>query len=226
MSEQYGNLTVSVRHKKGKGTARKLRAAGQIPGVVYGQGISKEGGSVLLSLSPAELLKALDPDRRHNTLFTLTIQQDGKPDISEICVIADAQLDAIREEYLHVDFLRVDPEIAVTAKIPVSYSGRSAGVVAGGSLKTFRRFVRIAAKPAEIPVSFDVDVTPLEIGESMRLKEVPLTNATLVDNPETVVAFVDTAKAEIEEETPEEAKEAPKEGEGDGEAEAAAPAAN
>lgn len=197
MSEQHGQLTVSVRHKKGKGVARKLRATGQIPGVLYGKGTS-DGDTVMLAFSPLELRRAMDPERLHNTFFHLTLKDEGKPDVVEAAVITDAQRDPVRDEFLHVDFLRVDPEQPVTVQIPVEYSGRAAGVVAGGKLKTFRRFVRIAAKPADVPVKLAVDVTPLGAGQSLRLRDVPLDKATLVDNPDTAIAFIETPKAETE----------------------------
>ncbi len=206
MSDQYGHLTVSVRHRKGKGVARKLRAAGQIPAVLYGSGASKQGDNVMLSLSPRELRHALDPERKLNTFFKITLAEEGKPEVVESCIITDAQIDPIRDEFVHVDFLRVDPEIPVTVQIPVEYSGRAAGVVAGGKLKTLRRFVRVAAKPAEVPVRLAVDVTPLAMGQTMRFKDVPLENARLIDNPETVVAFIEAAKAEVEEKPAEEAE--------------------
>jgi large subunit ribosomal protein L25 len=199
MSDQHGQLTVSVRHKKGKGVARKLRAAGQIPGVLYGKGASGSGGdTVMLAVSPLELRRAMDPERQHNTFFELTLKDEGKPDVVEPAVITDAQRDPVRDEFLHVDFLRVDPEQTVTMQIPVEYSGRAAGVVAGGKLKTFRRFVRISAKPADVPVKMAVDVSALEAGQSMRFRDVALQNATLVDNPDTAIAFVEPPKAESE----------------------------
>lgn len=195
MSDQHGQLTVSVRHKKGKGVARKLRASGQIPGVLYGKGDSG-GDTVMLAFSPLELRRAMDPERQHNTFFQLTLKDEGKPDVVEPAVITDAQRDPVRDEFLHVDFLRVDPQRPVTVQIPVEYSGRAAGVVAGGKLKTFRRFVRIAAKPADVPVKLAVDVSALQAGQSLRFKDVPLENATLVDNPDTAIAFIEPPKAE------------------------------
>ena len=199
MSTQYGQLTVNVRQRKGKGVARKLRAAGQIPGVIYGRGTASDADNVMLAFSPLDLRRAMDPARRMNTFFELTVKEEGKPDTVEKCVIADAQLDPIRDEFLHVDFLRVDPEKPVTVQIPVEYSGRALGVVAGGKLKTFRRFVRVAAKPAEVPVAMQVDVSPLNAGESLRFKDVTLDKATLVDNPDTVIAFIEQPKAAKEE---------------------------
>lgn len=184
-----GQLNANVRSAHGKGVARKLRAQGKIPGIVYGRGKD----NVMLSLDPSELRKAMDPARKLNTFFKLSV--DGT---EEQCIIADYQMDPIRDEFLHVDFLRVDADAEVFVKIPVRYTGRSVGVVAGGKLKTTRREVRIAAKPGEIPVEMVVDVTPLNGGEKLRFGDIPLSTGRLLENPDIVVALVDAPKAAAE----------------------------
>lgn len=181
-----GQLSASVRNAHGKGVARKLRAQGKIPGIVYGRGKD----NVMLALDPGELRKAMDPARKLNTFFQLAVEGSD----AESCIIADYQMDPVRDEFLHVDFLRVDPEVEVFVKIPVRYTGRSVGVVAGGKLKTTRREVRIAAKPGSIPVEMLVDVTPLQGGEKLRFADIPLQNARLLENPEIVVALVEAPK--------------------------------
>jgi len=197
---QYGKLTAKVRQSSGKGVARKLRADGLIPAVIYGKG----QGNVMLTLSPRELRRAMDPQRKLNTFFTVTIEgQDGQS--VEQCVLTDFQADPIRDEFLHVDFLRVDPNSEVVTKIPVEYVGRAAGVVAGGKLRTYRRTARIAAKPAQIPVKLTVDVSPLNAGETLRMKDLVLENARLLEHPNVVVAHVDpprVAKSPADEKKP------------------------
>ncbi len=196
---QYGNLTAQLRTGAGKGTARKLRADGMIPAVIYGKG----EGNMLLQVSPRDLRRAMDPLRKLNTFFTVTITTPTGP-VVEQCVLTDYQADPIRDEFVHVDFLRVDPESEVVTKVPVEYSGRSVGVVAGGKLRTYQRTARIAAKPALIPVKLIVDVTSLAAGETMRMKDVTIPNARLLEHPNVVVAHVDpprTAKV-VEEKKP------------------------
>ena len=141
-NQQFGNLTARVRHRTGKGVARKLRASGEIPGVMYGKGKD----NVMLSLSPRELRKAMDPERKLNTFFTVTVQEEGKDAVVEQCVLTDYQADPLRDEFLHVDFLRVDPEAEVVTRIPVEYIGRAVGVVAGGKLRTYQRTTLAAAE--------------------------------------------------------------------------------
>lgn len=190
----FGKLSAKVRQASGKGVARKLRAQGLIPAVIYGKG----KGNVMLTLSPRELRRAMDPQRKLNTFFTVTIEGEGDSTVEQ-CVLTDFQADPIRDEFLHVDFLRVDPESEVVTKIPVEYVGRAVGVVAGGKLRTYQRTTRVAAKPAQIPVKLTVDVSPLDAGQTLRMRDLSLDNARLLDHPNVVVAHVDpprTAKVE------------------------------
>lgn len=186
----FGNLKATIRHNTGKGVSRKLRAQGLIPAVIYGKG----EGNVMLTVSPRELRRAMDPQRKLNTFFTLTVEGDGEPRIEQ-CVVTDYQADPIRDEFLHVDFLRVDPNSEVVTKIPVEYIGRAAGVALGGKLRTYQRTTRIAAKPGEIPVKLTIDVSPLQAGETLRMKDLSLPNARLLDHPDAVVAHVDPPRA-------------------------------
>jgi large subunit ribosomal protein L25 len=192
----FGKLTAKIRQSSGKGAARKLRTQGLIPGVIYGKG----EGNVMLSLSPRDLRRAMDPQRRLNTFFTVTIERDDGP-VVEQCVLTDYQADPIRDEFLHVDFLRVDPESEVVTKIPVEYVGRSVGVVAGGKLRTYQRTTRVAAKPANIPIKLTVDISALQAGETLRMRDLSLDNARLLDHPNVVVAHVDPPRVAKVEET-------------------------
>ena len=182
----YGNITAQARTNSGKGVSRKLRAAGRIPGVMYGRGKD----SLKLSLDPKELRRAIDPERKLNTYFVVDIEDGEK----ESCVIADCQIEPTKDTFMHVDFLRVDPELEVFVKIPVRYFGRSVGVAAGGKIKTTRREIRVAAKPALVPVVLAVDISSLDIGGQLLPSDVPLESARLLEAPDTVMALIDAPK--------------------------------
>lgn len=192
---QQRELTAQIRTGTGKGEARKLRASGKIPGVVYGRG----GEHLTIALDPLALRKAIDPARKRNTWFSLRIQEDGKADRVESCIIADRQVDLIRDDVLHVDFLRVDPERELEVKLPLEFSGRAAGVQAGGTLKTLARYIRVACKPADIPPSFVIDVTPLEGGQTLRVRDVKFPAGRILDNPNNPLVMVEAAKVKKEE---------------------------
>lgn len=182
----FGKLNAKIRTTSGKGTARKLRAQGLIPAVIYGKGQA----NVMLTISPRELRRAMDPQRKLNTFFSVTVEDESGSAVEQ-CVVTDYQADPIRDEFVHVDFLRVDPNSEVVVKVPVEYVGRAAGVALGGKLRTYQRTTRIAAKPAQIPVSLSVDVSALLAGDSLRMKDLRIEDARLLDHPEAVVAHVE-----------------------------------
>jgi large subunit ribosomal protein L25 len=193
----FGQLIAQVRSGSGKGVSRKLRAAGKLPAVMYGKGKD----NLLLTVDARELRRALDPERKLNTFFTVTVQ-GGEGEAVEQCIIADYHADPIRDEFLHVDFLRVDPQSEIVTRVPVEYVGRAVGVALGGKLRTLQRTVRIAVKPGDVPVKLVIDVTPLEVGQIMRMHELSLANARILENPNVVVAQVEAprvAKATTEE---------------------------
>lgn len=193
---QQRELTAQVRFGTGKGAARKLRATGQIPGVVYGGG----GEHLAIALNPGELRKAIDPTRKLNTWFSLRIQQDGQPDRVESVMIVDREIDKVRDDVLHVDFLRVDPNRELAdVRLPIEYQGKAVGVQTGGTLKTFARFMRVAVKPGDVPASFVVNVTPLEGGQTLRVRDVTFPDGRILDNPNNPLAFVEPAKVKKEE---------------------------
>lgn len=186
----FGNLQVEVRVPQGKGAARQLRLAGKIPAVVYGRGQD----NVTLSIDPLALRKATDPAREYNTFFKLAVHKDGKQVGTETCIVVDIQVDPLRHVIQHVDFMRVDPNADVVRHVPVRTTGRAAGVMKGGRIKTFRRTVRVAAKPADIPVEIVVDVTPLDMGQSIRMRDVTLENARIDESPDAMLALCELAK--------------------------------
>lgn len=190
----YGSLTLQVRTTHGKGAARVLRRQNRAPGVVYGAG----QGNVSVSFSPRELNKATDPDKQGNTLFNITLTEDGKPDVKTRCMMTEIQRHVLRSEFLHVDFMRVDTDKEIVRTVPVVYDGRAAGVAAGGRLRTFLKEVRVSAKPDLIPTAIVVDLTPLEPGDSVRVADVNLEGITLIASASQPLAIVELPKAEIE----------------------------
>lgn len=202
MTHEASALTVEVRHSTGKGVARSLRRAGRIPGIMYGGG----GERVALSVDLHTLKKAIDPDLRWNTWFNLTVKEDGKADVTESVIAVDRQIDPLRREIVHVDFLRVDPAKEIDATVPVEYSGRPVGVKAGGKLKTFRRYAKISATPNAIPVKVMIDIGHLEGDQTMRIADLKVEGFRLKENPKAPLAHVEAAKAKVEEAKVEEKK--------------------
>jgi large subunit ribosomal protein L25 len=194
---RHGALTVLLRTDRGKGPARRLRTAGRVPGVLYGQGKD----NLAVSIDPKELRFALDPALRWNTYLEVTVKAEGESDRVERCMVADFQVDALRDVVTHLDLMRVDPDTEVQRRVPVAYSGRSIGVAAGGKLFTFRRELMVACKPGDMPAVIQIDVTPLNGGDRLLVRDLVIPNARVLARPDTALALVEAAKAKVEEKT-------------------------
>lgn len=195
MANEQRELTVQARSGHGKGAARKLRAKGLIPGVVYGGG----GEHRSVAVDPRVLRKVMDPARKLNTWYKVTIEDAGKPVGTESVIVIDHQVDKVRDALLHVDFLRVDPERELEVRLPVEITGRAAGVVAGGTLKTFLRYVHASIKPRDIPTSLLVDITPLNAGETLRIKDLSIAGGRILESGSQALAHIEPAKIKVEE---------------------------
>lgn len=193
-SSNYGILEVSSRTAGGKGAVRQLRRAGKFPAVVYGRG----GENRTIAIDPLAFGKASDPAKGYNTFFKLSVVDGGKTVATESCVITDIQRDSLRGDVVHIDFMRVDPEQEVVRHVPVRITGRAAGVITGGRIKTFRRTVHVAAKPAAMPTEVVVDVTPLEMNQYLRVRDIKLDRARIDESPDAPLAFCELARAKLE----------------------------
>ncbi|MGB5703786.1 MAG: 50S ribosomal protein L25 [Polyangiales bacterium] len=158
-------LQAEVRDSRGKGPARRLRAQGKIPGVFYGPGVEPTP----LTLSPKELEKALRGERGRNVVFKLSV--DGK---DELAMVKDVTIDPVSRELLHVDLYRVFEEKILEVDVPLHTLGRAQGVVMGGLLNVTRRTLPLRTTPANIPVSIDVDVTHLNIKDTISVEQLEL----------------------------------------------------
>ncbi|HEY7724579.1 MAG TPA: 50S ribosomal protein L25/general stress protein Ctc [Anaeromyxobacteraceae bacterium] len=156
-------LTAESREGRGKGPARRLRAKGLIPAVVYG--LAKAPSH--LAVDPKLLEQAIATPRRFNTLITLKTG-DGE----KLVLFKDYQVDPVSRTLLHADFLEVSLDEPVTVEVPVEATGKAEGVVQGGILTISAHEVVLEALPAKIPVKVEVDVTPIKIGQSIHISEV------------------------------------------------------
>jgi len=160
-------LNVETRVRIGKGGARKVRQDGLVPAVVYGKGIEP----LNLRLDPKALQQAVATDAGWNTLITL--KGDGPFD-GQVVILKDMQIDAIRREPKHIDFMAIDLKKTLSVMVPVHPVGKSKGEVEGGTLQLVRHELEVFCLPTSIPTSIEIDVTKLGIGEVIHIDEVPL----------------------------------------------------
>ena len=160
-------LNVETRVRTGKGGSRKVRQDGLVPAVVYGKGVE----ALNLRLDPKALQKAVATEAGWNTLITL--KGDGAFD-GLVVILKDMQIDAIRRNPTHVDFLAIDLKKTLAVMVPVQPVGKSQGEIEGGTLQLVRHEVEVYCLPTNIPTSIEIDVTALNIGEVVHIDEVSL----------------------------------------------------
>ncbi len=207
-------LSAEARGGIGKGVARKLRAAGRIPAVLYGKGRSGES----ISVDPVLLERLLHTsDSGMNTLIDLSV--DGR---TSTVLLKDLQRDPIRGRYLHADFFEVDLAQELQVAVPLNFVGKAKGLEFGGIVEHPLREVEVACLPQAIPDSIEVDVTELGIGDALHVRDLQApAGVRVVSDADLAVALVEqpavaeepTAEEEAApvEEGAEPAAEAPKE---------------
>ncbi|HYO83972.1 MAG TPA: 50S ribosomal protein L25 [Bryobacteraceae bacterium] len=176
-------LTAEERGTRGKNEARRLRARGLAPAVVYGPG----SDPVALAVSPKEINGILRSSSGHNTIFDIDMAGQRSP-----VMIIDWQHDPIKGRLLHVDLKRIDPEKRLSVKVPVHTHGEPKGVkIQGGLHEIVTREIEIECLPDDIPESFNLDVLELMLNQAVRASEVPLSGSMrLVTAPDTVISHV------------------------------------
>ena len=190
---QTHTLTTEARDLTGKGAARQLRARGLVPAVFYGPNTQPTG----ISVSPKELTAALSTPHGRNALITVNV--GGK---DELAMVQDLQVHPVTRKPIHVDFYRIDAEQPIVRKVPFVAEGKAKGVVAGGELVVIYRHLALRAKPADLPSQIKVDVTPLEIGDHIKVKDLSLPSGVEVVMPSerNLVSCVTMRKRKEEEE--------------------------
>jgi large subunit ribosomal protein L25 len=182
-------VTAEPRDSRGKNEARRLRAKGSMPAVVYGG----PSGATAVTVSPKELTRILNSKTGHNTIFNLGVNGDSTP-----VMIVDWQYDPIKDSLLHVDLKRIDLTKRITVKVPVITQGDPKGVkLQGGIQDVVTREIEIECLPDEIPEQFVVNVSELLIGQSIRAADIPMEGSLkLISLPDTVITHVISIKAE------------------------------
>jgi len=176
-------LKADKREESGKGAARKLRAAGRVPAVLYGHGV----GPVPVSVDAKDLFRVLHGSAGTNVLVDLLV--DGAQHLS---LPREIQRDHVRGRYLHVDFLAVRRDEKVTVSAPVRVVGESPGVKAGGVIEHHLWELQVECLPGDVPDGIEADVSQLQVGDSLRVSDLvsPEGVAVLTPPEESVISVV------------------------------------
>jgi len=163
------SISAEARADFGKGAARKLRAAGRIPVVIYRSGSDAHH----VSISPKELEAVFRRSGNRNTLLSLDAGGAART-----CLVKDVQRNPLTQRIIHLDLYEVDAGEEVRVEVNLVPSGTASGVKMGGRLRTIRRTVDVVCKPGDIPGEISVDVTELQIGGFSKLSHVEAPSGT------------------------------------------------
>ena len=176
-------LRVVRRTHSGKGVARKIRAQGLIPAVLYGG-----GENIPISLQPKELLKILSAGE--NTIFQLDVEGETTEDRKAL--VRELQWDPLKETLLHADLYRISMDVEITVSVPLVLEGMSREVSdVGGTINQLLHEIEIQCLPSLIPHELTIDVAHLGIGEVLHVRDIPVPpRIQILAAPEEVVASV------------------------------------
>jgi large subunit ribosomal protein L25 len=161
------SFVAEIRERAGKGAARATRRAGRIPAVIYGD--KKE--PVMISLEPISLNKELNSGAFFGRVYDISLGKDKATVLPR-----DVQFDPVSDAPLHVDFLRVSADTRVQVEVLVHFENElaSPGIKRGGVLNIVRRELELICAPDKIPEQIVVDLTGLEIGDSVHFSHIKL----------------------------------------------------
>lgn len=160
-----------------KGVTKRMRGEGRIPATIYGKG----SDSSSIEIDAAELGEILKTPGGRHSLIDLAV--DGSADQAHPVLIQDMQRDAITKLVVHVDFHRVSMDEPVNSSLPVRLTGESAGAKLGGILEQVTTALEIKALPGQSPTELTVDVTALEISQSIHVGDLKIPAGVEVLSP-------------------------------------------
>lgn len=179
------HLSVKRRTESGKGPARRARAQGQIPAVLYGEG----GDTVSLTVDGITLGHVLHGRQGEHAIVQLEVED--APDISGPAIVKTVQHHPVRDDVLHADFMRIRLDEKITTYAPIVVTGRSVGVLEGGLLDHQLRELEIECLALDVPEEITVDITELGIGDAIHVEELNIpAGVTPVTPPERAVVAV------------------------------------
>ncbi len=161
-------LKTNLRSSVGSSPARELRRKGIIPAVFYGP----ETETILLSVNISDFEQAMKKGTSGQVLFSLVIQ-NGKTNKKTV-MIKELQIHPVSRNFQHVDFYEIDMNRKINVKVPVTIKGKSKGLELGGTLQIVRRELDVLCLPLKVPKSIEVDITDIDIGESIHIDEIPI----------------------------------------------------
>lgn len=183
-------MKADIRSGKGKGPARKMRREGAIPAVLYG----KDVAPLSLTISSRDW-RNVESHARANAVIRMEVN-DAAGVQERPVMVKSVQKAPIDQRILHIDFLQVNMERAVEVEVPIHFTGQPEGVVKGGVVEQHLRAVMVECLPGQIPEKIDIDISRLDIGDSIHVHEISIPGVKLLDPPDVAIIGVTPPQAE------------------------------
>jgi len=165
-------LDTEVRTDLGKGASRRLRHANKVPAILYGEGKDP----ISLTLEHKNVFRAQQEEAFYSQVLTLNV--NGKP---VECLIKDMQRHPFKQVIMHLDFLRIDASHAVQMNAPIHFINEEEATKKGGIVAHHANEIAISCLPADLPEYIEVDVSSLEVGETIHLSDITLPKGVTSD---------------------------------------------
>jgi large subunit ribosomal protein L25 len=185
-------LKARIREKSGKGPSRRYRMEGLIPAVIYGRG----DAAVPLTVNEDDLQKIIRSKKgKHFIKIVLT----GEKQMEKISMLKELQYEPLSRRIFHADFYEISMDHRITVVIPITFTGTPVGVTNGGELQHSKRDLKISCLPANMPDSIAVDLSGLDIGGSIKVKDIRLPEGVAsVDHGDVGIAAVIAVKSAVQ----------------------------
>jgi len=170
-------VVAELRNKSGKNVCRKIRQKGLIPAVFYGPDTSP----ISLSINPKDIDKIFSSPGGVNTVIDLKIvNPNDKSELQKIAILKDWQIHPSRRTFIHADFYEIDVNRPITVNVPLRFVGKAKVAASGGIVEEVRREISVECLPTIIPDFIEVDVSELDFGDSIHVREVKVSEGIKV----------------------------------------------
>jgi len=184
-------LKAEVRSDTKKGPSRRLRARGFVPAILYG---SKQE-PVTIAVGSADLMDILKKERKEGVFIRLSFQRGGR-DVERMSVLKDVQINTLKKRLEHADFYEIRMDRELTIEIPIVLKGHAVGQDSGGDLQHPKRELKVAGLPGLLPEAVELDITALNVGDALRVGDVPLPEGVrMVDQEDIVIVHIAATRA-------------------------------
>jgi large subunit ribosomal protein L25 len=187
------SITIKAERREttGKNAARRLRKAGFIPAILYGESVE----NVSLTLGKQDIFQVMKSETRENTLFKLAFGEEIRD-----AMIKELQIDPVSDEIIHADLVQIAMDKPIRIMVPVVHKGEAYGVkTEGGFVDFVTREVEVECLPKDIPESLEVDISGLRLHQSYKVENItPPPGVKIMSDPGTVLVLIEVPHKEEE----------------------------